>query len=333
MKHLSWNYPVVCMTPREDFIRIGKDIAGGEIISAKGRGFFDIARKIRGKVVHAHGRGFPFPELACFFAKRAIYTPHNDTLGSKWWTRAVRRFIFNRYDRIVVQTEYGRQNLIASGVIPKKIEVIPGPIDYKFFSKPHGGARFRKKFGLEKGEPFVLAIGIRPVKNPQVIIEACRIANVKAVLVGPHTKQELEKTWGGKGFEWYLPKSIEGAKDVIFTGQLSAKDALAAMDAATIFVNSSDYECYGMAAYESAAAGLPLCLPRLGTFDVFRDGALFHNPKDARELAENIRRYLNDTRLRKRKGAVAKRVAARFDYDKVKKRFQRFYKDFQANAV
>lgn len=328
MVHLVWHYPIVCQTPKEDFFKICKDAGGGEIVSAKEMGFFETIRKIWRREVHAQGRGFPFPEAACLFARKSIYSPHNDTLGSRWYTRAVRRFLFNRYDKIVSETDYGRQMLIRQGVRKEKVVALPIPVDYSFFSKPSGGASFRKKHKLGK-EPFALVVGIRPVKNPHVILEACRIAGIKAVLVGPCRRDETKRVWKGRGFDWYLPdKCLLNHKNAVFVGQLSAKELLAAMDAATIFINSSTYESFGLAAYEAAAAGLPLCLPGLGAFDNFHGCALFHKPKDADGLAANIRRYLADVGLRKRSGSKAKSVARRLDYHIVRKMYEKFYEDF-----
>ncbi len=333
--HLVWHYPVVCQTQKEDFFSICADSAGGSILSVKGKSSLSVARSIWRKNVHAQGRGFPFPELACLFARKSIYSPHNDTLGARWYTRAVRRFIYNRYYIIVSQTEYGRQNLIRQGVRSEKIKVLPIPVDYGFFSKPSGGESFRKKHRLGK-EPFALVVGVRPVKNPDIILEACRIAGIKAILVGPCKAEDANKIWKDKGVNWYLPdEKLLSHKNAVFVGQLSADELRDAMSAATMFINSSDYESFGLAAYEAAAAGLPLCLPKyepasagnqsFGTFEGFRGCALFHKPKDADALANNIEKYLLDARLKKRNGRQAKGVAVGFDHTRVKRLYEKFY--------
>ncbi len=326
MKHVVPFYPVVCQTPREDFFRIGKDCAGGEIVSVKNYNKFQILKKISGQNVHAHGRGFPFPEACSLFSKKAVYSPHNDTVGSRWWTRFIRRKAFNRYSKIICQTEYGKEHLVGDGINKNKIVVIPNPADYKFFSKPKGGTKFRKKFGLKKDEKFALSIGIRNLKNPDVIAEACRIAGIRVAMVGPVTKNEVSKTWQGGGFEWYMPpKSLTSSKNVILTGQINSKELLQAFDAATLFINSSNYENFGVAVYEAASAGLPLCLPNQGTFDVFENSALFHHHKNANALAKNVFKIVNNDSLRKELGKTAKNAASNFDYDIVKKKFREFY--------
>lgn len=329
MKHVVPFYPIVCQTPKEDFFKIGQEVAGGEIISVKWKKFSEIVKKIKGDVVHAHGRGFPLPEACSLFAKKSIYTPHNDTLGVKSWTRKVRKFLFNKYDKIVVQTKFGKQNLVREGVKREKIVVIPNPVDYKFFSRPRGGKKFRNKFGLDKNEKFAISIGIRPLKNPQVIVNACKKAGIRVVLVGPTTKSDVKKTWKDSGFDWYLPpKEIFNDRNVILTGQLDSEELSGAFDAATLYINSSKYENFGLAVYEAASAGLALCLPNQKTFDIFRGCALFHDSNNTEKLASNILRYMENKTLIKRNGRKAKEIAKDFDYDKTKLKFKKLYEDF-----
>ncbi|MFH1978392.1 MAG: glycosyltransferase family 4 protein [Candidatus Aenigmatarchaeota archaeon] len=326
MKHLSWAYPIVCQTRKEDFVSIGKDVAGGEMISVKEMSKLSIIKTIWRKDVHAHGRGFPFPELTSIFAKKSIYSPHNDTIGMQKITRLIRRYAFNRYDKIIAQTEYGKQNLIKAGIKKNKIVIIPAAVDYDFFSKPSGGERFRKKHGLGK-EPFVLAVGIRPLKNPLVIADACEKAGIKAVFIGPYKKQDLKKTWKSDGFDWYLPsQELLGKKNVVLAGQLNGKEYLEALDAATIFVNSSDYESFGLAVYEAAATGLPLCLPNSKTFNIFSECALFHKKTDSEELAKNIKTYMSKPKLISKNTKESKTISKSFDYTVVKDKYKKLYK-------
>jgi len=326
MKHISWNYPIVCQTEKEDFIKTGKDVGGGEILSVKQLSKLSIIKSIWRQEIHAHGRGFPFPEMASVFAKKSVYSPHNDTIGSSWFTRFTRRFVFNRYDKIIAQTEYGKNRLIESGIQKKKIVVIPAAVDYNFFSNPTGGKSFRKKYNLGK-DPFILAVGIRALKNPMSILRACERTGVKAVMIGPYKKEDLEKTWKGKGFEWYLPpEELLKSKNVVLPGQLSGKDFLAALDAATVFVNSSDYESFGLAVYEAAASGIPLCLPDQGTFDAFRDCALFHENNNEDQLSNNIKIYINNPMIRRKNTRKAKEIAKNNDYEIIKDKYTKLYK-------
>lgn len=311
--------------PREDYFELCRDISGGELVSVMSSKAIDVIRAIGGENVHAHGRGLPFPELSAFFAKKSVYTPHNNHLGSSRTTRMLRRFIFNRYDWIAAQTNYGKRNYISQGVDPRKVVVLPIPVNYGFFSRPRGGAQFRKKFGLGR-EPFVLCINARRSKKPEVIIDACEKAGVKLVFVGHKSKSEVKP-----GFEWLLPEPhiLERAsKDVIFTGNLDKHGILAALDAASVYVNSSEDggECFSLVVYEAACAGVPLCLPDFGLFESFGGAALFHENTDSDRLAENITRYLKDRSLSRKNSQRAKKIAKKFDYPEVREMYERFYR-------
>lgn len=309
---------------KEDWFKICADTTGGEIFSVQSKSTFEIIKSIFRKNIHAHGRGFPFPELSCLFAKRSIYTPHFNTLGSRWWTKIIRSLIWNRYTKVIAQTEYGKRNYIASGVNPNKIEVLPISIDYNFWSKPKGGDAFRKRYKLGK-EPFAICIGIRKGKNIDVVAKACQKAGIKLVAVGFKDKKELRH-----GIEFMLPpKGYTEFDNVIYTGFISSKELLAALDAASIFINSSEssFECFCLSAYQAAAAGVPLCLPDFGVFEAFRGSALFHNNHDPNKLAENIMLYLSDNNLVKKNVEKAKIVAAGLDYEIVKKEFSKLYSE------
>ncbi len=315
------HYPIDTLE-KDDWFKICADATGGEIVSIKGHGIVRMIKTILNNNIHAHGRGFPFPELSCLFAKRSIYTPHFNTLGSSWFTRLVRKYIWNHYTKVIAQTEYGKRSYIENGINPKKIEVLPIPIDYSFWSKSKGGDAFRKKYKLGEN-PFAICIGIRKGKNIDVIAEACKKANIKLVAVGFKDKKEIRP-----GLEFLLPpKEYMEFDNVIYTGFISSKELLAALDAASIFINSSEssFECFCISAYQAAAVGVPLCLPDFGVFESFKGHALFHNNHDSNQLTENIKLYLSNKNMVKRNTKKSKLVAAGLDYEIVKEKFSKLY--------
>lgn len=322
MKIVVAFYPIG-LRAKDDYFKICADITGGEIFPVFGKSSGDIVKKIAGQRIHAHGRGLPFPEMSCLFGKRKIYTPHFNVVGISKKSSVFRSRLWNRYDKILALTDYAKRNFVNEGISPGKIEVLPLPIDFEYYSKARGGDRFRKKFGLEKREPFALVVGLRRGKNTDVIARACKIAGVRCVMVGPKSKSEV-----AEGFEWLLPTSqMEENSDVVFTGKLSDSEMLQAINAATMYVNSSDhtFECFSLITYQCACAGTPLCLPDFGVFDAFKGAALFHGNRNHEQLASNIRKYLDDGKLRARNSKKAKDAAKKYDYKKVRKLYEDFY--------
>lgn len=323
MKIVVAFYPIG-LRPKDDYFKICSDVTGGEIFPVFGKSIGEVIRSIAGKKVHAHGRGLPFPETSCIFASRKIYTAHFNVVGISKKSSLLRSRLWNRYEKVIALTDYAKRNFVMEGIKPNKVEVLPLPIDFGYYSKARGGDKFRKKFGLEKKEPFVLVVGLRKGKNIDVISRACETAGVKCVMVGPRNKSEVKS-----GFEWLLPTEYDLGENenIIFTGKLSDNELIQAINAATIYANSSDhtFECFSLTTYQCACAGTPLCLPDFGAFDSFKGAAMFHKNNYHKQLADNITKYLEDGKLRARNSKKAKDVAKKFDYSVVRKKYEEFY--------
>lgn len=86
-----------------------------------------------------------------------------------------------------------------------------------------------------------------------------------------------------------------------------------AASVAGIFVSTSVYEPFGLAALESAAAGAALVLSDIPTYrELWDEAALFAPPGDPQAFAEQINRLTGDPALRRRLGARARARATRY---------------------
>lgn len=325
MKVLVPFYPLYVSTEREDYFKLCAEITGGDIIPSRNRPAFGIIKKIVRQNVHAQGDGFPFPLLAPLFAKRTVYSFVNNYIGHKWYAVLVRRFLLNMCDIVVVNSEYNRNNFIRQGIKEEKLKILPYPADYEYFSKPEGGEKFREKFGIGRDEKFAMTIGMGYHKNPEIIAEACKKAGIRLVIAGFRNKHESGERYPG----FRASDAVGNYNNVIVTGYLSKEELLGAYDSASVYVNSSDSdgEVFAIAVYDAAGAGVPLCLPDYGTFDVFRGSALFHGNHDSGKLSENIRRYMNDSKLAEENAKNAKIIAGKYDAANVRKQFEQLYRE------
>lgn len=315
-------YPIG-LRPKDDYFKICADVTGGEIFPVFDKSSAEIVKGIAGQNVHAHGRGLPFPETSCIFAKRKVYTAHFNVVGISGRSNILRSRLWNRYEKVIALTDYAKRNFVQGGIRKEKVEVLPLPIDFRHYSKASGGDKFRKRVGLERREPFALAVGLRKGKNIDVISRACEAAGVRCVMVGPKNKSEVKD-----GFEWLLPTEFDfGTDNNIFTGKLSDAEMMQAINGATMYVNSSDntFECFSLITYQCASAGTPLCLPDFGVFDAFKGSALFHKNTDHKQLASNMKNYLEDGKLRAKNSKKAKETAKGYEYEKVKRLYEEFY--------
>jgi glycosyltransferase involved in cell wall biosynthesis len=276
-------------------------------------------------------RKFWLYELCALFAGRLLVTPYANVPyfeGDKWYWKFLRGLIFRKAEKIIAITPVSHDGLLKAGIPKEKIEYVHLGVDYDFFSQcpPEDVQAFQKKHKVD-GKNFAVCLELREAKQPHVVIPACLKAGVPLVAMGARHPKEL---WGKEQHHWMAPGTDPFEKygdKVAFTGRVSNEDLRAAFHGAMMYVNSTimDVETFCIAAYEAAAAGLPLCVPRQPIFDVFRDGSLFHDTNDVDQLAANIARLAGDPALRKILGENNRKTAARFDYKIAQQKWKEMY--------
>ena len=211
--------------------------------------------------------------------------------------RAARLFTVSTASRAALATTFG--------LSPDRLAVVPEAPD-PVFTRPPG---VEPPLPLPPGEPFVLcaAGGISPHKNVETLLEAyARLAQDAPRLV----------VVGALGDETYASSATAvraradglGLGDrVLFPGYVP-DDVLAALyRRATVVVNPSRAEGFGLTAVEAAACGAPLLLSDLPAHrETLGRAALLFEPLDIGELAARLGELLGNEVLRAR---VAQRCA------------------------
>lgn len=101
-------------------------------------------------------------------------------------------------------------------------------------------------------------------------------------------------------------------------GMLTPAQMQALYECAGVFVSTSVYEPFGLAALEAAMAGLPLVLSDIPTFrEIWGGSATFCPPYDARAFAAAVNDVLSDPMRRKEAGRRARRRAARYTAERM----------------
>lgn len=196
-----------------------------------------------------------------------------------------------------------RDELVAGGLRPEDVRVIPNGLDH---------ARYRPGPGPGGGPPVVLALGrIEPYKRTELLVEAvARLAGVRLVIAGTGTGlASVERRIAALGV----------ADRVILQGFVDEDTKVRLLQGAHVIASASEKEGWGLTVLEAAACGTPAVVTDVpGLRDAVRheETGLLTPPGDVPALARALARVLEDRALRDRLGAAAVRWAARFTWDR-----------------
>jgi glycosyltransferase involved in cell wall biosynthesis len=201
-----------------------------------------------------------------------------------------------------------------------RMEVIPNPVDIADLRARAAAAR------RPIDEPYVLYLGkLAPNKGTAHLVDVADRADLRWPLVivgdGPD-RAALEAAFR------------RGSRDIRFTGWVDQPAATAWLaHASALIFPSRGPESLSRVLIEASALGVPIAAMNTGgTADIIEDevtGLLSTTPD---ELADDVRRLVNDEALRGRLGAAARERARRFDAPSVVARIERLYVDLRKNG-
>ena len=198
-----------------------------------------------------------------------------------------------------------RKQLIALGVEPARIRLVPAPIDTDEFRRPRVANAFRKRCGLS-GEPLVLFLGqLTPRKRIDVLIQAISRVHPTARLVVAGNDR------GALGPAKAAVRKLGLDTRVHFTGLLRDGERLDALADADLVVYASEHEVFGLVPLEALMCGTPVVVADdSGCGEVIRavGGGQVTPVGDADQLAGAIDRALASPELWR---AAAAQAAAR----------------------
>jgi glycosyltransferase involved in cell wall biosynthesis len=246
-------------------------------------------------LVHAHS-SYPGSYYSSLFCRKAIFTSHGliDDKNSPAKSRVQRieratQFALNKFKKVVCVTPYEEREYNKRGV--EKTILLPNPVDSKFLSKTSKGQEneFREEHGVSEDKIVLHTSLIWEIKDPFTILEAHKQlrkdgGDSALVFAGPlHFRKEKNR----------FLRECKATPGVYLTGWLDLLGLRKALSAADAFVISSTWETQCIAAYEAAAAGVPLCLSNIPTLSsAFGGLAEYHRPGDSKMLAKNIQKTI-----------------------------------------
>jgi glycosyltransferase involved in cell wall biosynthesis len=229
-------------------------------------------------------------------------------------------------DRIITDSESTRADIIEHLDYPEeRIDVIPLAVNSVY--KPVAAEEARavaRRHGVEG--PYLFFVGnVSARKNLVRMLEA--FAGLP-----PETGRDLTFVMSGKvtyGGDKVL-EAIDrlGLKErVKLTGYLPFEDLPAFYSGAEVFMFPTLYEGFGIPILEAMACGTPVLTSNLSSHpEVAGDAALLVDPKDGADVADGLRRLLEDAALRKSLAAKGIKRAAGFTWDRVARKTLAVYR-------
>lgn len=230
-----------------------------------------------------------------------------------------------RADKIITVSENEKNNIADFYKISlEKIEFTYNGVDFEKFNRQYSieeKKQVRAKYNLP--ENFMLYIGtLQPRKNIPVIIKAIKTLDIKLVLAGDRNAHNFDKK-----IDNIIQKNNLGEK-VIFPGWIDEEDKPVLLQSADGFIFPSLYEGFGIPIIEAMAAGLPVICSNIPVLrEIGRDAALFCDPRNSAEFAENIKKILINESLRRDLIERGKYTAQKFTWQKTaEKTLEIYYK-------
>ena len=227
-------------------------------------------------VVHAHlYRAQIYGRTAAWLARTPVVVSTEHSIGEthlerRRMTRGV-RFLYLATERLshgtVAVSETVRSRLVAWGVHPSQITVIPNGVDLgRVAFDPAARSRARAEFGIGPDDYVIGVLGrFDPQKQFDLVIKAA------APLLSDRVKLLLVGEGDERGHLEEAARACGVTDRVIFTGE--RHDVAAMLSALDVFVASSAQEAFGLSVLEALANGAPVLYttcPALSGLDVDR---------------------------------------------------------------
>jgi glycosyltransferase involved in cell wall biosynthesis len=215
-----------------------------------------------------------------------------------------------RAGRLLCISEATRQDLVARYPgVERKTCVVPLAADERF-RRPRSPSELedvRRRHGLDS--EFVLSAGtLEPRKNLLRVLEAHSglSRRIQLAVVGP------------LGWEFQPILEQAGRQDSVrVLGQISDDDLAALYQACTVFCYPSLYEGFGLPLLEAMASGAACMTSSVSSLpEVGGDAVVYVEPTNTAEIRSALEGLLASKQRRTDLGALARRRAARFTWDR-----------------
>ncbi|MBI1836182.1 MAG: glycosyltransferase family 4 protein [Flavobacteriia bacterium] len=238
------------------------------------------------------------PQIAVIHDLNFEHFPKDIPLSARLYLRHFFPKFAKKAAKIITVSTYSKQDIQHTYAIPEeKIIAIWNGVSNVF--KPineNEKIGFRHQYA--NGKPYFLFVGaIHPRKNIPRLLEAYSIykqqkeSDFDLVIVG-------ESLWKNALNKIIIKEEIK--KHIHFTGHLKIEELANVMASASIFVFVPYFEGFGIPLVEAMKCGTPIISGNLTSLpEVATDSAIFCNPYDSNEIAQQMINLANSEELQK----------------------------------
>jgi len=289
------------------------------------------------QVVHAHD--YKTDVLAWWLARRtrtAILSTAHGWTGATWRERIIYypadKWILKRFPLVLAVSSQIRNELVARGAPPERVQVLLNGIDHHTFRRdPTAAAKARGGLGLPAAATVVGAVGrLEPQKRFDLLLDAFAAARARhpdlfLVIAGAGSLQSVLTEHAAR---------LDVLDRCLFAGHVH--DVVAFHHALDLFVQSSDYEGTPNAVLEAMAMETPIVATDAGgTAEICRPGidGMIVAPGDASSLAQALLQVLDDGSARAARVVAARqRVENELSFERRVRALESIYVDLVFNT-
>jgi len=245
-----------------------------------------------------------------------LYYPQVHTRWARWYLQWSTRYNAHAAAHIIADSQATQRDLVERGYAASdKITVIYPGYDQAFApvrAKDHL-ARIRKRYELPN--VYALYVGtLQPRKNLQTLLGA--LAELSQQQRSVHLAIAGKKGWLYESL-FARVRQLGLEEQVYFLGYVPQQDLPALISGARVFVLPSLYEGFGLPVLEAMACGTPVICSDVSSLpEVAGDAAILVSPHGTDQLAQALRRVLDDDGLRDELALRGLRRAKQFSWQR-----------------